>query len=68
MSNDQDYFSRRAAAEWQAVAAATCDAARIAHASLAIRYVELARKPSNVIYLDRFARRAPTVRAQSAEG
>lgn len=68
MPNDLDYYRRRAADEWLAVTAATCDEARIAHAHLAKCYVELANIPSNVVPITRD--RSPTMpdRALSAEG
>ena len=49
MDRDHAYFTQRAAAEWLAVAAASCDEARIAHAELARRYVEIANRSNNVI-------------------
>lgn len=69
MSGDEEYYRRRAEAEWAAVAAATCDAARIAHSELAKRYVDLAKNPRpNVVFLNRDEEPALPRRAQSAEG
>lgn len=51
MADDNAYYTRRAADEWLAVAAADCDEARIAHAELAKWYVQLATTPSNIFML-----------------
>lgn len=70
MNNDQLYYAHRAAAEWLAVAKAACDEARIVHAELARRYVELAHRPSNVFAIRRKTRPAapPRQRRHAGEG
>lgn len=59
MENDHVYFTRRAEAERQAEAGATCTQARDAHAELALRYADLANTPSNVVLLRRAPKSVP---------